>query len=355
MRFSVGHQNDAMLQASVLAHRDVVSEVYFAWPGMASGRTGQGEAGRPEAVTELMTALTEYARHGLQLNLLLNGNCYGRQALSRAFFSRLGDLVDSLVERVGLSSVTTTSPVAARFLRLNFPDLELRASVNMDLGTVEALEYLGGMFDSIYARRELNYNLRQLETLRAACSERGMRMLLLANSGCLNFCPARTFHDNLVAHEAEIAEMDNAFAFGGLCHTHLATAEARADYLRHSNMIRPEDVHHYEGLCDGMKLATRISRQAAVIVEAYASGHFSGNLLDLTEPSYSEHFRPHVLSNGSLSKDYWHRRTACGGVCTRCGWCRDAQKDALVDVSDWGAVLLDSSNAQQGEAGNADK
>ena len=32
---------------------------------------------------------------------------------------------------------------------------------------------------------------------------------MLANSGCLNFCAAQIFHDNLVAHESEVSETVN--------------------------------------------------------------------------------------------------------------------------------------------------
>ncbi len=354
MRFSVGYRADPVFREAVLSHPGVVTEVYFAWPGIASGRTGQGGSAVGREAS-LLSDLRVYASRGLSLNLLLNGNCYGRQSLSRSFHSQVGEVLEYLRAEVGVSSVTTASPVMARFVRLNFPEVEVRGSVNLGIGTEAALEHLDGLFDAVYARRELNYDLGGLTALREACVRRGLRLLVLANSGCLNDCPARTFHDNLVAHENEIAEMDNAFAFEGLCHQRLSTAEGRAELLRHSNAIRPEDVWRYESLCDGMKLATRASRQAATIVDAYATGRHSGNLLDLTEPSYSAHYRPYVLSGDRLPSDYWERRTGCGGSCAGCGWCRDALRAALVDVSGLGGAAWASPREQQGDAGNADK
>ena len=37
------------------------------------------------------------------------------------------------------------------------------------------------------------------------CDAEGKELYMLANSGCLNNCSAHVFHDNLVAHEAQIA------------------------------------------------------------------------------------------------------------------------------------------------------
>lgn len=60
---------------------------------------------------------------------------------------QMGDLLDYLVHMFGVCSVTTTSPVLAHFIKENFGALEVRASVNMEIGTVEAMEYLQNDFD----------------------------------------------------------------------------------------------------------------------------------------------------------------------------------------------------------------
>ena len=46
-----------------------------------------------------------------------------------------------------MASVTTTSPLIAKFIKNNFEELEVRASVNMEIGTVQGLDYLAEYFD----------------------------------------------------------------------------------------------------------------------------------------------------------------------------------------------------------------
>ncbi len=327
MKFTVGYQTDDDLKRAVIDAKGVVVEVYFPWGNFTSGR---GVVGDKFLQRKMETDLDEYAGEGFATNLLLNGNCYGRQAQSRAFFNSVGDSVDELVMRYKLSSVTTTSPLIAKFLKANFPQIEVRASINMEIGTVEGFEYIAEWFDSYYLRREFNYDLKRLETAKKWCEANGKKLYLLANSGCMNFCSAHNFHDNLVAHQHEIAEMDNAYEFKGVCHSFFAGPENKKRLLCRTNFIRPEDVHLYEGLCDGMKLATRTNKFPADIVAAYTSGHYSANILDLTEPSFAGHLYPSVIENAKIAPDYAEHRLRCDKNCQSCAFCQNVQQEATV-------------------------
>ena len=145
MKFTVGWQNDELLKKAVMQNLRSISEIYFPWGGFWSGR---GFFIGPKTQRKLEADLEEFRDSGLAANLLLNANCYGRNSLSRVFFQEIGDTVSELCERFGLKSVTTTSPIIAKFLKANFPDLETRASVNMEIGNVEGMEYIAQWFDS---------------------------------------------------------------------------------------------------------------------------------------------------------------------------------------------------------------
>lgn len=327
MKFFVGYQSSPLFREALRGLREHYGELYFSWPGMASGRSGAA-CSLPGAES-FKSALAEYAGDGMSMHLLLNGNCYGRRSLSRRLMQQIGDLVEELMQLINLKGVTTTSPVIARFLKMNFASLEVRASVNMEIGTVEALDYLGELFDSFYLKREYNYDIDRIRQMHEHCRNHGKKLYLLANSGCLSFCPARTFHDNLVAHQDEIAEMDNAFSFPGLCHDFLRERGSRGSLLARSNFIRPEDVHHYEGLCDGMKLATRVSTFAPMILRAYAAGRHPGNILDLTEPCHSASFQPEILANDKFPGDFWERRILPGAG----EYCSGVQEQITVNTN----------------------
>ena len=191
----------------------------------------------------------------------------------------------------------------------------------MEIGTPEGVDYLTDSFDSFYIKRELNRDMAALRKLRQHCDATGKKLHLLANSGCLNHCSARQFHDNLVAHEQEIAKRDNAFVFQSACRQYLADPAHRAKILQRSNWIRPEDLRRYEGIADGVKLATRISPNPVAILDTYLQGSYSGNILELLEPNYAAAFYPTVLNNRAFPADYFDIRHNCGGDCGSCGYC----------------------------------
>ena len=242
-------------------------------------------------------ALDELSQEKIALNLLFNANCYGKDSQSRAFFNKVGTIIDYVSEAYGLQSITTTSPLIAKFVHQNFEGIEVRASVNMEIGSVQGMEYLAEYFDSYYMKRELNRDFEAIKTLHKWSYNNGKKLYMLANSGCLNYCSAHNFHDNLVAHEAEIAQMDNAYDFHGICKEYLKSEKHYQALIDNTNFVRPEDMHLYEPYFEAAKLATRIHRNPSMVVNSYVREKYSGNILELLEPAHNIY--PYVIENGS--------------------------------------------------------
>ena len=307
MNFSVGYQirNDDGFIKSIVKNKENVSEVYFAFGDFANGRNAQTERADMtpwEAQARQETDIAYLANNGIAFNLLFNATCYGSDAQSRAFYIKIGQTVEYIASRYGLTGVTTTSPLIARFIKENFNGIDVRASVNMGIGTVEGMEYVSQYFDSFYLKRELNRDLSAIKSLKKWCDENGKRLYALANGGCLNNCSAHVFHDNLVSHEREISKMDNGYAFEGVCRTYLSDPKNASAILDKTSFIRPEDIPLYEGLFTSMKLATRVSLYPEKILKAYIEdGAFSGSTLDLLEPNHTALLYPHLLENRKIS------------------------------------------------------
>ena len=338
MKWMVGYQlceSDDFMQ-EILRQREKIQEIYFSWGNLPNGRHTALQ--HPDLLAwqvqqRQMQDLQCLQNAGFSFNLLLNGNCYGRQSLARSFLIFLCDTVEDLSNRYRLVSVTTTSPVIARCLKENFPELEIRASVNMEIGTEQGMDYLSDCFDSYYMKRECNRNLRQIQRLKRWCNARGKKLYMLANSGCFNDCSARQFHDNLVAHENEIREMDNAVTFHGVCADYLERETDKSVFLRRLNFVRPEDMHLYEEYFTAAKLATRVTRYPARILRAYAEGHYSGNILDLLEPNHAQRFYPNVLENRRIPEDFGERVMTCEQDCAVCDYCQKVFQTATVALT----------------------
>ena len=350
MKFIVGYKitEDPRFISYITDHKENISEVYFSWRSMKNGRNDQlkSEGLNPLYAEKMQEEdLKKLSDEGISLNLLLNGNCYGVDSQSRSFFEEVGNTVDYLCENYNLTSVTASSMLIAKFIKDNFSDLPVRASVNIGVGTPEAADYLSEYFDGFYLKREFNRNFDAIKKMRAYCDEKGKKLYMLANSGCFSDCPARTFHDNLVSHEKEISGMDNAYNFEGICHEYLKGGKNLLTLIKDSNYVRPEDIHMYDGLFDGIKLATRQNPFPIRIMHAYITGKFYGSVTNLTEPDHSASLGDYILDNSLFPDDFGRKVASCNKDCKNCNYCKTVLDKVLKKKEEDGEILfLDDSN-----------
>lgn len=336
-KFTVGlpiSENPSFIN-QIIEYKERISEVYFSWGSFPSGRSAQNGYVTPwEAQAHQIEVLDRLSSEGLAFNLLFNANCYGEGAQSRALFEEIGEAVDYVNEKYSLSSVTTTSPLIAKFIKNNFDGIKTRASVNMEIGSEEGFTYVEDYFDGFYMKREYNRNLRIIKKLRTWCDENGKELYMLANSGCLNNCSAHVFHDNLVAHEKEISTKDNAYDFGGVCRDYFTKADRVSSYLRVTNFIRPENIREIEEYFDGIKLATRTNPNPTRVLEAYMNGRHSGAVTSLLEPDHTGLFYPNLIENSKIDPEWINTTLSCNKDCRACGFCDRTTENAIIKLED---------------------
>jgi len=311
-----------------------IAEVYFPWSDMASGRASLISR-RGYVFWEGQRKLEEDLKHikqkGIKLNLLLNANCYGQYAISQFLQNQVISVLEYLWKIVGgVEIVTTASLTIARVIKKEFPSIDIRASVNMRIGTITSMEYICEFFDSYYLQREYNRNISYLKHIKRWTDANNKGLYLLVNSGCLNFCSAQIYHDNIVAHEREVMETVNIKELPHLlCWDYYKNPEKWRAILQGS-WIRPEDLRYYEGIVPSVKLATRMHSNPMAVVDAYVKRDFHGNLLELFEPGFSSIIYPHIIDNKKFPEDWFEKTSGCKQNCQECSYCAEVLQKVLV-------------------------
>ena len=341
MKFAVGFQlydlGEEPFSEIVRTYQDRISEVFFAWQDTPSGRSGIATRhGYTDWTAQSRTEeeLRAIRDMGIKLDILFNGNCYGEYALSEKLANNVISILRHLEETVGgVEIVTTASPAIAHTVKKHFPDMEVRASVNMKIGTVKGMEYLSGLFDSFHVQRDYNRDLDHLRMLKQWADGAGKKLVMLANSGCFIHCSGQIFHDNLVAHEAQICEVANLKDFTPyVCWNALKNRE-NWPMLLQNTWVRPEDLHHYEDLFDTVKLATRMHARPGMVIDAYCRGKFYGNTLDLCEPGFGRAIAPYIINNMAFPEDWFEKTTGCDKQCHQCGYCKSVLEKVLLNAN----------------------
>ncbi len=137
IKFSVGYQlieEGKIFLEIVKDFKEKIDEVYFAWLNLPSGR-GPVEVRNGyvnwEAQKQMEYELREIKKLGIKLNLLLNASCWGGLSLSKSLANTAVSLIDYLGEQTGIDSITAFSPAIAYVVKKNFPEIEIKASVNL--------------------------------------------------------------------------------------------------------------------------------------------------------------------------------------------------------------------------------
>ena len=329
MHLAVGywHQLGGESVSAMVSSYPDIEDVYFPWVNEPSGRPvlGFGEDDDEQTVEDVLREeLTAIRAAGRRLDLLLNANCYGELSASMDLDVHLTEIIGKL-DSWGCKPeiVTTASPFIAAMLKRHFPEIEVRASVNMRLMTVQAMEYLSPWFDSYYIGRDVQRNLDNVKRFSDWARAHGKKIGILANSGCLRNCPWQTFHDNLVAHSAAASDHLRIPDFNPhLCWTLYREPKNFVELLK-ATWIRPEDLYLWEPYVDFIKLATRQHMRPRLVVDAYVSRSWKGNLLELFEPGFAPAFSKVgvALDNTLFPADWALKSGSCRRECTGCGYC----------------------------------
>ena len=342
MKFAVGYQlpgeDTEPIVEVIEEYRDHIAEVYFPWADMPSGRAplatmhGYTDWSTQRALERDLVRLREM---GIKLDLLFNAACYGGRAISEWLENQVRSVLDYIEAGVGGADIaTTTSPFVARTIKKYHPEVEVRASINMKIGTIKGMEYLADVFDSYHVQREFNRDLEYIRELREWADEHGKKLIMLANSGCMIHCSGQAFHDNMVAHEAEIDECINVRDWSAhTCWRFLQDPANRVCVLQNT-WVRPEDLHHYEALFPVVKLATRMHARPRAVIDAYVNGRYRGNLLDLMEPGFGPAFAPQAIDNTLFPEDWFARTSTCDRRCHACGYCAEVLRLVMVDFGE---------------------
>jgi collagenase-like PrtC family protease len=340
LKFAVGYRpiNESTFFDHVGTTLEHIAELYFPWPGMATGRAAIGTAqgyGYYHMLPRLEKDLRLFHEAGVSLDLLFNSNCYGEYAISRHLENEVCSILDHLFEHVvPVDVITTTSPAVAHIVKKHFKNVKTRASVNMRIGSVKGMQYVSHLFDEFVVQRDYNRDLERLRKLREWADENDKKLQILANSGCMRLCSGQIFHDNLVAHGEAIDEIQRMEDFSAhMCWNYLADKKNWVSVLQNT-WIRPEDLHHYESLFSITKLATRMHPNPWMVIDAYAKEKWRHNLLDLMEPGFSGIFMPYIIDNTLFPKDWFEHVTQCDKKCHRCSYCDTVLKQVLVRMDD---------------------
>lgn len=233
----------------------------------------------PQTQIENLKSYIEYSKEkGIEFDYIMNTTCHG-DINHKDFNNILKVQIEKLID-VGVTNITVSTPYLMQYIKQNFPNINVTASINMcasSVSQVEQLENLGA--SRIVLDRNINRNFKLLKTISRNCKS---ELELLTNSLCLPFCIMHQYHNNLNSHykEKPDEELLKVYPYAKCFSTYVSNPIL----MLCSGWIRPEDLNKYFELgINRFKIDGRGIPQDIVlsVVDSYMNEHFDGNLFDL--------------------------------------------------------------------------
>ena len=294
---------------------------------------GVGGKNKPETdkLTTLLRPLKDVDKYILANTRFVHPSLYSHPRQIIDFL----DGITALDESVGIRGIVLTDAYLINALDRTghdlIPELEVIPGINSMIDCEDKfLAWLdlihGTRFKTphrLIPDRSLNRDLDRLEALTRVVRQTlpGCRIELLANEGCIHQCPFKPAHDAHIAfsNTGLVREATWSLNHNLGCHSYLFS---RPHTFLKSPFIRPEDVHRYKEIADGIKLGGRTLGPTFLkrVITAYSARSFQGNLFDLMDAAsfMADHFH---LENTALGPEFFKSLTTCTNQCKPCRIC----------------------------------
>lgn len=329
LKLSIGFNGSIAFMGVVEKYKDHIADIYFVPPALASGRASGGRMGAHSYTLCLHQMLVRAKELGIPTNILFNALCVGSDFGSNRQGEKIVAVMNIHTELYNVRSATLVSPLDAQLVKRQFPQVKVHAAEDMFIRNPVQAREVAPFCDALILDRNIN---RDLDTIRAIKDKTRREIQLLANEACVQECSNRVQHLNHLSHQQS----------AGTACLLPCLREHEQDHATviKAPIIRPEDLHHYEGLIGSVKLASRITgdQRLDLTLRAYTSGQFNGNLFDILESpgldSYigmmrqRDHQNPY-FDNASIPQDFWEHVTQCDKLCRGCTYCDEIAQRAF--------------------------
>ena len=300
--FSIPYNNDINLldmMYDIFGNLDECKEIYFAIPLKYSntGRALNQKEGYEKQIIDLLAKCNKYNIEG---NMLLNSACLDIRMKDYTFAQKCVEYIKELHVVYGLSSITVSDFLLAKYIKEKFPAIKIECSSVAYIDSVQKAkmwEDIGA--DMLVIPPDYNKNLPLISTIKKSLHY--SKVKLLVNQDCIPSCPMRQFHNTIQSHGNDGA------MYLDTCSRYM---KEHPWLFYSSTYIPPRYLEYYDEFVDLYKIVDR-KKTTEKLIKAY--GCYTGK----------ESFIEKANSwNARIPEEVFRKVISCTKHCEKCGFCR---------------------------------
>ena len=302
-----------------------VAEIYGSLP------TTPYNSGRPsKSIPQIsFKVLKQYVKKcnklGIEFNYTFNASTLGNREFNTQEKKKIVSFIKKLYA-LGIRNFTITVPSVISLLSNNFKNIKIVLSITNRVKSPYQLNELleSGKISRAYLDEDMNRRVTELKEL---TDNSKVPLGLILNNFCLFECAYKSHHYNFLAFKDNKTNVEEYYALRCRC----IKANNPEEVIK-IPFIRPKDIPEYTARgIHWFKIAGRemvgMKADFPLAVEAYMSGKYDGNLIDLFN-NFSNKVYNRIFSLSSKKLDpffrfLFNKRTTCSrGQCNQCGMCK---------------------------------
>lgn len=308
-QLSVGFNGKKDTLLKIINSSNKVGDVYT---GGLSGKIYGGRFQYEDSYEKIKENIEICHKHGITLSITLNSPSGVPEKSDKIWWDDIANYLCEL-ESIGVDKVICSHPFLISLAKEK-TNLIVVASTIAEISNVRSALYyeeLGA--DIIVPSVSINHDLKELILMKDNLQHATLKILV--NEVCLGNCPYRRFHH---AHLSKANHRNYDIDY---------TSSCTKKYLDNpylfltNNVIRPEDLKLYEGICDNFKLVGRTIEDDILVymIKAYGNEYYDGNLLDILDNRFQ---RVINIPNNKLN-ELIYKKMKCDKNCAKCRYCKD--------------------------------
>ncbi|MCP3889896.1 MAG: radical SAM protein [Desulfobulbaceae bacterium] len=211
--------------------------------------------------------------------------------------------LENLLRKYNIKGVTVASLQLATIIKNEIPDLEITASVLMDIADPMQVVSINDVCDVLVPSSRIMRNIFALREVKKAFQG---RIRLMLNEACLPGCPFRTQH---------FYEMSSQPNPSSLCDGLLE----KQPWMRLTgSWVLPQHLHFYDGLWDELKLAGRVTLQDPLHFHQILDGYINKKVLT---PDRIGGGPASIMSPVDIDGKFFNTTLSCDKNCHTCDVC----------------------------------
>lgn len=323
MKFSIWYNEQPDFFDLLKQYKDNISTVYFAAPSelIPSWRPILQDSDYEEQIKKLIITCNKY---WIKTILTLNATTEWKNTWDKDHMLSIISYIKKLRE-FWLTSVSLTNLLYVKFIKKAVVWIEVYSSVNCYVKTLEQAIYLKNLWiDILTIDRDINRNTTLIKQIK---QKTWLKLQIMLNEWCVKNCPFRHTHFNIIANQVEDNISNQKVWKYNLIERFSCTplVDENKRIIFRMPIIRPEDLVHFDWICDYFKLVTRWlpTQKIKLMLDAYIVQEYHWNLFDILDMSIIDyHLYVPYIDNDKLTKlDFFHDLQKCPWDCDACTNC----------------------------------